>query len=326
MSLHDEIEKIDKELGIAAKPEKEAKEDDKVQSESDSGGADDNGDKSAEKASKNASEKSEKADKEDQSADPGKKVEEEEKLSPQDFARLRREAAAAERRAAAAEAKLKEAPQQRQVQETVKPPAGADKEPDPNLDPDAHTRWELSKTKAELRDIAKWKEQTEKVEREKQLKSAAIKAFSDYENNFAPTVKDYQGVTTFGVNQIKSSIRTLNPTLKGEELDEAARRQILRLAAQSESQGHDPAEHFYHQCKAWGYQEPKAVETEKTEEVPKQTVKKMAEHKKKTAGSLSHGGKSGNAPLSREAMQGMKFSDFAKLTPQDLKELESMEA
>lgn len=343
MSLHDEIEKIDKEIEAVTKPEKETKDGANAK-QADDNGKDDvssvSDDKSVGRADndkkrkevKKEEPKAEESDdkKDDHVADSGKKAEEE-KVDNAAYAKLRRDQKAAEkraeeaeRRAAAAEARFKEAPSQPQPGEaTIK--ARADAEPDANLDPEAHLRWELSKTRQELKEVADWKVKNEKAERNKQLREGAVKAFEGYENAFAPTVGDYLEVTTFGVQKISNSIRTLNPSLKGNDLQEAVRNQVLRLAAIAESQGYDPAEHFYEQSKSWGYQPPKAALKEE-EEAPKQTVKKMAEHKKKTAGSLSHGGKSGNAPLSRESLEGMKFSDFAKLTPKDLRDLEQLEA
>ena len=339
MSLHDEIEKIDKEIETATKPEKETKADakesadggkDTVSSVSDDkplGGADN--DKKRKEAKKEAV--AEKETDEEVEKEPSK---EEEKIDNAAYAKLRRDQKAAEkraeeaeRRAAAAEARFKEAPTQpqRYVPDVKAAPAGANQEPDAQLDPEAHLRWSLSKTQAELKEIKDWKASTDKVERDKALKDGAVKAFQKYENDFKGTVDDYEAVTSYGAQQIMHSIQTLNPQLKGAELNDAVVRQILRLSALAESQGHDPAEHLYHQAKSWGYQPP-APKAEAKEELAKPTVKKMAEHKKKTAGALSHGGKSGNAPLSREALESMKFSDFAKLTPKDLRELESMEA
>ncbi len=346
MSLHDEIEKIDKELEKATKPEKEVKDDstskkddDTKESEQENVVADgrDNkeqksgNDRKQKDKPKTDSKDSKEAESDGEDKKPDDKEKEEEKIDNAAYAKLRRDQKAAEkraeeadRRAAAAEAKLKEAPTQPQ---RGLPPAqtDADREPDANLDPEAHLRWELAQTRETVKSLKEREEKREATERQNNLKQGAIKAFEKYENDFSPTVNDYQAVTTHGLNQIASSIRTLNPQLKGEDLQEAVRRQVLRLAAIAEQQGYDPAEHFYEQSKSWGYQEPKP-EVKQDEPEQKTSVKRMAEHKKKTAGSLSHGGKSGNAPLSREAFKNMGFADFAKLTPRELQELESLEA
>lgn len=247
------------------------------------------------------------------------------------FARIRREAAAAERRAAAAEAALKQSPTQSQPG-PAKVAAAVATEPDPNLDPEGHLRWQLAQTREQLKEVADWKAQQTHIEQQKTLKQNAVKAFEGYEEAFKPTVADYEDVMTYGVNAISQSIRTLNPNLKGEALGEAIQRQVLRLAAQAENQGHDPAEYLYHQAKSWGYQ-PKAAEApakEAVEEAPakKPDLKSIAAHKKRSASSIAAGGKSGSAPLSREAVLDKSFglNEFSKLTPSQLRELEQLEA
>lgn len=246
-------------------------------------------------------------------------------------ARLRYELAQAKRRADAAEAKLKEAPTQPQPgpartarTETEKAVLG---EPDKNLDPEAHMKWELSQTKDQLKKINDWKEQKEYDERRVELRDNAIKSYTSYENEFKETVADYGEVTKFGVNAIASSIRTLNPNLQGEALMDAVKHKVLELGAQAEARGEQPAEFFYRQSKAWGYkpEPPKAEEPPAEPRNP--SVKKIAEHKARSGTSLTPGGKSGPGPVSKEMVMSGKMSlaDFGKLSPSQLRELEAME-
>ncbi len=234
------------------------------------------------------------------------------------FARMRRDKAAADRRAEMLEAQLKQKPAP-----AAPKPADTNVEPDPQLDPEGHLRWELAQTRAELKQVSEYTASIRKENEQKALKDNAVKAFTDYEEAFAPTATDYADVTTFGVQQIAASISRLNPTLKGAALQEAVQRQVLTLAGHAERQGHDPAEHFYHLSKSWGYQ-PKAVEAPAAPVKP--TLKAIVDHKKKASSSLAAGGKSGNTPLSREALKGMKFADVARLSPAELREWEAIEA
>lgn len=274
--------------------------------------------------------------KEGAEAAPGA-ADKEQGATPEALYKLRREAAAATRRAEAAEAALKQAPTQPQPgPATVKArtEAAAAAEPDPNLDPEAHLRWKLSKTEEQLHDIAKWKEGKEQEERKVIVKNGAVEAWDRYEKAFMPTVTDYEAVTNFGIQAIKQSIMTLNPNLTGPALGEAIQHQVLRLAAQAEQQGHDPAEYLYHQAKSWGYK-PAPVEPTAEEKAAaaaadkaKPNITKIAEHKRRSASSLTGGGKSGAPMVSREQAlsKDMTLAEWAKLTPGQLRELEQQEA
>lgn len=256
---------------------------------------------------------------------------------PAAWARLRRERAeaerqrqAAERRAEAAEARFKQAPTQTQpgpAKAEAATAARAEAEPDPNLDPEAHQRWELQQTKAQLKEVLDWKAQQTHREQQVSLKDNAVKAFEGYEKAFAPTVEDYADVMDFGINALSQSIRTLNPNLSGDALGEAIQRQVLRLAAQAEAKGEDPAESLYNLARSWGFKPKAAAEAKPAEEVKKPTVKDIAKHKNRSASSLAAGGKNGAAPLSRDAVLSKDFGlqDFAKLSPSQLRELEGLE-
>lgn len=246
------------------------------------------------------------------------------------FARLRMEKAAAERRAAAAEARLNQAPTQPQpgpAKAEAATVARAEAEPDPNTDPEGHMRWELAQTKGQLKEVLDWKAEQTHKSHQVSLKENAVKAFGNYEDAFKQTVTDYADVMDFGITTLSNSIRTLNPNLKGEALGEAIQRQVLRLAAQAEQQGFDPAEYLYETAKGWGYK-PKAAAPadEPAADIKKPTVKDISQHKKRSASSLTAGGKNGAVPLSREAVLSKDFGlqDFAKLTPSQLRELENL--
>lgn len=246
-------------------------------------------------------------------------------------AKLRYEAAQQKRRADAAEAALKQAPTQPQPG-PAKARTETEKrilaEPDPNLDPEAHLRWELQQTKAQLQEVAAWKQKKDYEEQRVTLRDEAVKSYTSYENEFKDTVADYGEVTRFGIQAIASSIMTLNPALKGEALNDAVKHKVLELGAQAEARGEQPAEFFYKQSKAWGYKpEPPKAEDTPAPEKKTPSVKNIAEHKKRSATSLTPGGKSGSAPVSREQVmsKNMTLADFAKLTPNQLRELEAQE-
>lgn len=240
------------------------------------------------------------------------------------FMKLRRDAAAAQRRAAELEETLRR--QQTRPPEVKKPDA-ANTEPDPNTDPEAHLRWQLSKTQEQLKELADWKQQESQKTQRREIKDAAVKEYGRYEQAFSGQVKDYADVMDHGIAAISTSIRTLRPDLDGEALGEAVQHHILKLAGEGMKNGYDPAEYLYHLARSWGYQ-PKAVEAKQPEaEKPKPNLKQIAANRKKAVSSLTAGGKSGNIPLSREAVLDKSFGlqDFARLSQSQLKELEGLE-
>lgn len=247
-----------------------------------------------------------------------------------DFAKLRYEATQAKRRAEAAEAQLKSAPTQTQPGPAQVKRTETEKrvlaEPDANLDPEAHLRWQLQQTQAQLKEVSDWKQKKDYEEHRVNLRDNAIKSYSNYEQEFIPTVPDYKEATTYGLQTIKASLQTLNPSLQGEALMDAVKHKVLELGAQAEARGEQPAEFFYKQSKAWGYKQaaPAAVVTPAEQKTP--SIKKIGEHKARSASSLTPGGKAGAAPLSAESVKGMGFQDFLKLTPSQLREMESLEA
>ncbi len=246
-----------------------------------------------------------------------------------DVARLRREAAANKKRAEEAEARLKQAPAAKPAE--AKPPVNADAEPDPNTDPEAHLRWELRQANTKLQSLTEWRQAEEAKYQQKELRENAVRAYTGYEDTFKATVPDYEAVASFGVQAITASIRTLRPDLTGEALTEAVRTQILRSAGAAEAQGYNPVEHFYHQAMSWGYKPkeapaPAAAEDAGKDEKLKPSLKSIVDSKRKSVSSMTPGGKNGKIPLSREAILDKSFGlqDFARLTPEQLKEMEAM--
>lgn len=305
-----------------AKPEPEEKP--KATDKPDSPRANDDGDESAKSVDKDAQLLAS-GKKEEPKPAEGEAKEGEEALTG---ARLRYELAQTKRRAEAAEARLKEAPTQPQpgpARTTTEKRVLA--EPDKNLDPEAHLRWELQQTQAQLKEVSDWKNQKDAAENRVNLRENAIKSYQSYENEFKDTVPDYGEATKFGISAITSSLRTLNPSLQGEALMDAVKHKVLELGAQAESRGEQPAEFFYKQSKAWGYKPapPKAEDPPPEPRSP--SVKKIAEHKARSATSLTPGGKSGAPTISKEMVMSGKMSlaDFGKLSPSQLRAMEEME-
>lgn len=328
-----DVEAEEKEPTHADTREKEQPSDKpKAGDKTDSGGKDDDGVQGAEKPVKKADEpakKDEAKPAEGAGADPAAADAVPDAAS---FAKLRYDAAQAKRRAEAAEARLAQAPTQPQpgpaAVKRTETERAIQAEPDKNLDPEAHLRWELSKTQQQLKEISDWKQQKDFEERRTTVREKAIKEYQSYETEFQQTVPDYKEATAYGVQALRASLMTLHPNLKGDDLNNAIKNKVLELGAQAEARGEQPAEFFYKQSKEWGYKPAPAAAPEKPAEPPKApSIKNIAEHKKRSASSLTPGGKSGAAPVSKEMIMSkdLTLADFAKLSPSQLRELEAME-
>ncbi len=276
----------------------------------------------------------------------------EEKPDAAAFAKMRREAAdnkrereAAENRARIAEDRLK-APAAPAADKAADPAKVADPEPDKNTDPEAHERWRVRKLAADLQSMQDWKETQEKKTRYEENLKVARDEFSGFEQQFQTRddAKDYEDVASFAVSAIAQSLRIMNPGWTQQQVAQQSELELLKRAGALQKAGHsNPIEALYHQVKnTWGYQ-PKAAaavaaegegeddapargEDGKFEKKPlKPSLKQIAENKKKSASSMTPGGRSGNAPLTRDGLLKGSVSDWARLTPEQLKQAEELE-
>lgn len=342
MSLYDALKEVDKEIESmggdgAATPEK----DDKPVAPTE---------KTEKEAAPAKDEQPEKQEKKDPPAAPEKKADEE-KPDAAAFAKQRRELAeekrnreAAENRARAAEERLKAPPAT--ADKLGEPAKVADQEPDKNTDPDAHVRWELRQAKAQLQDLGQWRADQEKKTRYEENLKTARDEFSTFEHQFQSRddAKDYADVANFAVAAIAQSLRIMNPGWTQQQVAQQSELQLLKRAGAYQNAGHaNPIEALYHEVKnSWGYQpkaaaapagdpadggdEPARGDDGKFERrAAKPSLKQIAENKSKSASSMTPGGKSGSAPLTRDGLMKGGLSEWARLTPEQLKQAEQLE-
>lgn len=268
------------------------------------------------------------------------------KTSNEAMARLRMEAAASKRRAQELEAILRRGQQQPQAHQPA-PTAkeNPDPEPDKEIDPDAHLRWELRQANSRIEKFEKWQGEQEKRVQSEETDRQATQTLVDYEEDFktraaAEGIDDYEPVSRFVMQTITNSVRLLRPDLRGEALTKAVKSQLFRLAAEHERNGYNPMEAMYHTAKTqWGYQAP-APKEDGGDEQPadrkpngqfvkqKPDFKKIVESKRRNATAMTAGARNGHAALTKEhAMsKNFKVSDWAKLSPEQLRDLEGQEA
>lgn len=273
---------------------------------------------------------------------------EEEKPDAAAFAKLRRDLADERRNREAAENRARDALKfpPAAAEQPAAPAKGTDPEPDKNTDPDAHVRWELRQAKAQLQDLGDWRAQREKKELYEENLKVARDEFSGFEQQFQTRedAKDYVDVANYAVAAIAQSIRIMNPGFTQQQVAQQAELQLLKRAGAYQKAGHaNPIEALYHEVKnTWGYQpkapaaaDPPAGEGEdgqprgddgKFEKKPlKPSLKQIADNKKKSASSMTPGGKSGNTPLTRDGLLKGGLSEWARLTPEQLRQAEELE-
>jgi hypothetical protein len=134
----------------------------------------------------------------------------------------------------------------------------ADEEPDADLYPEDHARWELNQVKKELEDIKKFKQQQEQSSTY-QREVAGVEAL---ESQFKQNVKDYDEAATFIIEKEKRFKRLLNPQATDAQLNAQIQAEKVALFKQILTTGKNPAELVYEIAKQDGWQ-PKKVENKK---------------------------------------------------------------
>lgn len=230
------------------------------------------------------------------------------------YARLRREKAEAEKRAREYEERLK-ALEEKFSQPTQKQPENKDPEPDVKKDPVAWLEWNDRQNKTEITQLKETIQKEQKAKQEAELIEAAKSEFTQYEQQFANTVKDYEDVAQFMFKRVAESLQVVNPNMSQAELVNATQRHILQMAANYHAQGLNPAEELYYDAKdKFGFQ-PKPQEKQ---EPVKRDLSKVAQNRKRNAGTASVSGAGTKPQITKEMAANMSISEFAKLNKAEL--------
>lgn len=233
--------------------------------------------------------------------------EEEQKPDASAYARMRRE-----NRELAKKLEEIEAAQRPKAPE----PANTDPEPSKQEDYEQWLEWKDRQNERKIADIERWKENEVKAREHNTLWNGAIKEFQQYENAFQKDMPDYEQAAEHLKSRLKDSISLVSDHLSPQEVDKAVSEYILKSAAKAVSEGYNPAESLYRMSKEkFGF-----VNTSKP---AKPDLRKIDSNRKKSASPLQSGGKSGSASLTAESVADMSMAEFAKLTPSQIRELES---
>lgn len=228
------------------------------------------------------------------------------------WAKMRREKAEAKRREeqlAAELAEIKTRLNQPQEQKTKKA-----EHPDPETDPEGYLAWEITELKKKVA-----AQEQEKLQA--QQYSAAVQEFTNIINEYKAKTPDFDQASQFLEAEMRKAIRIQNPTLPQSQVQVAVNNQILRIASEYARQGLNPAEEFYSMAHEFGYKKSSPVEQPKPS--PKVNLNNIDKTRQRSATGLGAGGATGKAGIGIDALNGMTVSDFAKLTPDQIRELES---
>ena len=126
-----------------------------------------------------------------------------------------------------------------------------DPEPDRDIDPEEHLRWELRKTKKEVEEI---KRAAEEARQYAQLESAR-RGLEKVEKEYVRTqkIKDYDDAIEYVKNVEGRLIKLQHPHATEEQINTHLEAEKLRLAREQYAKGENPAKFFYDMAKALGY-------------------------------------------------------------------------
>jgi hypothetical protein len=238
------------------------------------------------------------------------------------FARQRREAKALKERLEQAE-RDRQAMAERlaklegRAEATPKPaeqPALEDQEPDADLYPEDHARWEVRQLKKELEDVKKFKQQQEQVSTF-QREVAGVQAL---EGQFKATTPDYDDAVQFLVEKEKRMKRLLNPQATDAQLDAQIQAEKVSLYKQILAAGKNPAEMVYEIAKQDGWQ-PKGKQAAAT---PKPSLNKLADNQRRAASIIGGTPAESSGKVTSDQLFSMSMQELMKKPDTFWKEVE----
>ena len=132
-------------------------------------------------------------------------------------------------------------------------PALEDQEPDADLYPEDHARWEVRQLKKELEGIKKFKQEQEQVTTF-QREAAGVEAL---EAQYKAKAPDYDDAVQYLVEKERRLKKVFNPSATDAQLDAMIKAEKVQLFKQILAGGRNPAEVVYEIAKQDGWQ-PKA--------------------------------------------------------------------
>ena len=239
---------------------------------------------------------------------------EEPKKTPAEYAKERRESKAAKlaEELAAANARIAELtrPKEEPKKEVV---------PDRTEDPTGWAEYELRKRDERIARLESQTKEITRQEQSKRLREQAEMEVQNYEAQVRQKAPDYDDVKSYYANMLAASIKIVNPRITNDKLVKTVNDRLLLRASELLNEGYEnPIEKMYEDAKALGYKPP---EKEQTKEEVKPDLSKVAENRKRNAGTAAAQGDSGKGELTPLVASQMTNKEFSKLGKEEKKRL-----
>ena len=193
-----------------------------------------------------------------------------------------------------------------------------DPEPDKGEQYEEWLEWKDRTIEAKVTKVSEWQKKQESQQEQQNIWNGAVKEFQGFEAAFQKNTPDYEAAASHMKDRLADSYKLVNPNLTQQQVDSQVSNYILRNAAAAAQDGYNPAESLYNQAKErFGFTKPEVAVKRKTD------LKKIDANRRKSASPLQSGGQTNSNHVSIESIAGMSMSEFAKLTPSQLRELES---
>lgn len=131
-----------------------------------------------------------------------------------------------------------------------------DAEPDKDLDPDEHIRWELRQTRKEIEKVKKQAQLAEEMAKVEGTRRGLQMLEKDYIRN--NKIDDYDNAIEHIKTVNRNLIKLEYPTATDTQIDSHLEAERIKKASESVSRGTNPAEYFYKMAQQLGYQKPKS--------------------------------------------------------------------
>lgn len=188
-------------------------------------------------------------------------------------------------------------------------PQAIDQEPDPDLYPDEHTRWELRQLKQELAIQRQATQQNISYNQE----SAAKEALNIIERDFSSQANDYANAKAYLHEKRADDLKMAYPMATEAQIKQAIAVEEMELAKEVYANGVNPAEFFYNRAKNIGYNGEASGKISKQASTADnlQTLKKN----KRKSGSLNGVSTAGsNQDVNSEQVVNMSLGQLAGLS------------
>lgn len=152
----------------------------------------------------------------------------------------------------------------------------------------------------------------------------AEKEFKVFESQVRSSNPEYDAVTAEYAQALQGAIKIQNPRLSAPEIAELTKEALLQKAGKYARDGYaNPVEELFHEAKELGFTGASFQQKEEAKETPQPDMKKLAENRKRSAGTAGTSGES-KTDMNRASIiqNGMPTNEeWQRLTPSQKREI-----